>query len=169
MLGASKPEFAPLLPPGRHIVTMDRLTRQCVGRFGTSASRPRLMTALSVFVVGLEELVGTCDVWVDGSFMTEKQEPEDIDLSVMVEGAVFDQLAADLQNELLSLASDQPLRPDLHTFVVVTRPRDHPGHHLAEDLRAYFAQLWSVTRVGSLKGIAVLRLGETDVGLRLFP
>ncbi len=140
----------------------------CVTPFATSASRPRLMAALARFVTALAGSVPACDIWVDGSFVTAKEEQEDIDLSVMVDGDVFDALDPAVQQSLLALAA-QPLRPDLHTFVAVLRPRDHPDYALTEHYRNYLSDLWCVTRVAWLKGLPTIRLGETEIGLRLLP
>jgi hypothetical protein len=126
------------------------------------------MAALERFVTLLAALVPACDVWVDGSFVTAKDEPDDIDLSVMVDGEVFDRLDPVAQQSLLDLTT-QPLKPELHTFVSILRPRDHPDHRLTEDYRNYLAELWCVTRVAWLKGLPVIKLGETEIGLRLLP
>lgn len=166
MLGADKLEFAPLLPPGRHLMTANALAGLCVGGFETSASRPRLMSALTGLLAHLGILAGVCDLWVDGSFVTAKPEPGDVDVTVIIEGEVFDALEPDAQQGLAEMAAGA-FFPDLHVFIVVTRPRGHPDYSLSNAGVDYWAGWWAVTRGAWLKGMPVIRLGETDVGLRL--
>ena len=113
--------------------------------------------------------VGTFDLWVDGSFVTEKVDPEDIDLTVVVDGDVADRLDPQDSACLVAIMSNQHLVPDLHAFVVVTRPRGHPDWDLGTGLAAGMSSWWQVMRGGWCKGMPVIRWGETDVGLRLFP
>ncbi len=51
-------------------MSVEALDDLCVAPFATSASRPRLMAALVRLVTALAASVPTCDVWVDGSFVT---------------------------------------------------------------------------------------------------
>jgi hypothetical protein len=74
-----------------------------------------------------------------------------------------------MQNELMALMDEQRLGPDLHIFVAVSRPMGHPSHEINADFIASMAQWWSVARRGWLKGVPVIRIGETDVGLRILP
>ena len=169
MAGADKEEFRPLLAPGRHVRTMGELERMCVMPFDTSATRPYLMAKLRLLSEYLAAKVGTFDLWVDGSFVTEKENPDDLDLTVVVDGDVADRLEPEAQDFLMGIMADQHAIPDLHAFVVVTRPRGHPDHAALFALEEQMADWWQVMRSGWCKGMPVLRWGETDAGIRLFP
>lgn len=169
MANVEKEEFKPLLAPGRHIRTMDELERICVVPFDTSATRSRLMGQLRRLSDRLVGRVGTFDLWVDGSFVTEKVNPEDIDLTIVVDGDVADSLEPEAQADLMSIMDNQHLISDLHAFVVVTRPRGHPDNPALSEAAAQMSAWWQVMRSGWCKGMPILRWGETDAGIRLFP
>ena len=58
----------------------------------------------------------------------------------------------------------------IDSFVFTCLRRDHPEFEAVEDERSEWARLYSVEHGDFwLKGVAVLRPGETDVGLRFYP
>lgn len=148
---------------------MDELEHMCVAPFETSSTRPRLMRQLRQLASHLASCVSIFDLWVDGSFITAKMDPEDIDLTIVLDGDVADRLSPQAQAFLGAIMSDQHSIPDLHAFVVVTRPRGHPDQILLAEAAAEMSSWWQVMRGGWCKGMPVVRWGETDVGLRLFP
>lgn len=79
-----KEEFPPLLEPGFHVTTLADLRSGCVTAFPLSKSRAQIMDGLEKFVDMLrsEGIVG--DLWIDGSFMTQKLDPEDVDIVLSV-------------------------------------------------------------------------------------
>lgn len=120
----------------------------------------------------LQQTIGICDVWVDGSFVTEKPDPDDIDLTILIPREVLDRLQVTdpvVVQGFAATIDQETFSPDLHVFVIVSRPRDHPDRPTLDEAAKYWAQWWSVTRENWVKGMAVLRLGETDVGLRILP
>ena len=76
-----KPEFPPLLDVGLHQMTMAELRGLCVDRFADRAiSREPIMSGLEALLRKLKDggIVG--NLWVDGSFLTQKSDPGDVDL-----------------------------------------------------------------------------------------
>ena len=72
-----------LLPPGRHACTVEEIA----GRFGAfrgGEQRPRLMVSLMEFVAEARAAGIVRALLVDGSFVTAKPAPNDIDLVVIV-------------------------------------------------------------------------------------
>jgi hypothetical protein len=63
------------LPPGEYKATWDEF----VARFGTTAQRQRLLPGLRAALDALAE-AGCRRVWVNGSFVTAKDNPADFDL-----------------------------------------------------------------------------------------
>ena len=72
---SGKAEFSPLLPLGRHEMTLAHLRQVCVDRFPLSATRPVIMGGLEKVINKLLEDAVKGEVWVDGSFVTEKMDP----------------------------------------------------------------------------------------------
>ncbi|HEX3531325.1 MAG TPA: hypothetical protein VH988_30045 [Thermoanaerobaculia bacterium] len=72
-----------VLPPGVHLCTMDEI-KERFARFRTSDRRLRLYRQLVEYVDRVEEIGAIRALIIDGSFVTDKAEPADIDLIVIV-------------------------------------------------------------------------------------
>lgn len=79
MAKALKSEFPPLLPPGIHLMTIDELKKTCVDNFPNSKRRPDIYLNFINFLRFVSCINIIDEIWVDGSFLTEKEEPDDID------------------------------------------------------------------------------------------
>ena len=84
-LGMSKTiEFPPLLPDGLHARTMDQINEECVDAFPDSESRPDLIGGLRIVLETLRSVGIQGTLWIDGSFVTEKPNPNDIDVLLYI-------------------------------------------------------------------------------------
>lgn len=82
------PEFEDgLLPPGVHGATWNEL----LDAFGWNPERVRLLAGLRL-VIGDLRAVGCRRVWLNGSFVTEKDVPEDYELCWHMEGVDLENL-----------------------------------------------------------------------------
>jgi len=146
-------DFPPLYVPGIHVVTDAELEQIAVTAYPQSVRRS---TLFAQFCLWRDELrtrgaVGKC--WLDGSFLTEKPEPDDIDL------VAFPTWPADPTPEVqLEIASlfDKPLvkaRFGLDVFVV------KPGQLQEIELTSYWRGWFGFCRDGvTAKGIAEIAL-----------
>jgi hypothetical protein len=75
-----KPEFPPLLAAGFYTRTMEELRKMCVEPYPSSQRRPEIMAGLESIHLRLIGLSITGELWVDGSFLTKKEEPDDVDV-----------------------------------------------------------------------------------------
>jgi hypothetical protein len=153
-------------------MSMKDLRTRCVELFPQSSTRQLLFLTLERLVAALGAKGLACEIWVDGSFVTEKPNPADIDLTVVFHGAELDRLARDDRDaaiDLLAMERDGRFRPDLHLFMAALRPAGHPDHAALTGMLDYWAQWWSVTRENWVKGFAVVKLGESDVAVRILP
>lgn len=87
------------LPVGRFTCTLEEVRSVFVDdpRFAGSATRPRLFAGLVRYMSEwerLEEMVGMSEVlrriWIGGSFTTSKLDPDDVDVSPIVDGPKLD-------------------------------------------------------------------------------
>lgn len=83
----SKLEYPTLLSPGFHRFSFGDLPHTFVSPFADSQRRPMLLAGLNKFLEELAALAIKGDLWFDGSFVTEKSEPDDIDLVVVLDPA----------------------------------------------------------------------------------
>lgn len=143
------PPFAPetgLLPPGIHETTLAEIAE----RFGRSARRRTLLAGLMDGVAALRR-AGCRRVYIDGSFVSEKDDPGDFDAcweSAGVAGRLLDPV-------LLTFADGRAAQKAAYggEFFIAESAADPHGTRYLD----FFQQ----TRDGAPKGIIALDLGET--------
>ena len=166
-------EFRPLLGPGFHTMSLDRLHSLAVAGSPGQALRQELFAKLVGFVSELISLGIPCDLWIDGSFLTEADDPDDIDISVRVMDDVMDTLTTG-QNAFLEAVrrDDRHYIAGLDVHVFAGYWIGHPMHGTeADDGYCVMLPSWG-TQFGKgednwLKGIVVVPVMETDLGLRI--
>lgn len=77
-----KIDSPPLLEPGIHTLTLAQLENIAVSIFPYDNERIRLFTLLSIWVNKVQALNVSAILWIDGSFLTKKFGPGDIDCVV---------------------------------------------------------------------------------------
>lgn len=96
-------------------------------------------------------------VWIDGSFLTQKIEPDDVDLVVALQHVNGNDTPA--QRAVLQRIVNQnfsfPIQCD--SYVLVEYPTGHPSYWFGEYMRAYWIRQLGFARGRTLKGIAVVR------------
>lgn len=97
MGSGTKQEWPPLLPLGFH--DLDAVSRQriCLDRFPGSVTRKRILTNLESIIdlINRQSIAGA--IWIDGSFLTEKLNPDDVDLALVITRATHSGLSASQQ------------------------------------------------------------------------
>lgn len=160
-MGAPKPEFPPLLPFGMHQRTVDELKAMLVDEFSTHTRRAWLWDNFLNLVDQLKAAKIKCKIWLDGSYLTEKVEPDDIDLIVEVDISILQQLTQG-QRALLDDLSNLKFNTDLlklHTFVIFSAPVVHVLGVQSAALRAQWINDWGYSLVKKEpKGIAVMEV-----------
>lgn len=81
-----------MLPPGRLRVTVDELREHFVDAFPDSSTRGLLFHRWLQYREVLVGLVPLKSQWIDGSFVTSKRDPGDIDLVNVFDGPELDQV-----------------------------------------------------------------------------
>jgi hypothetical protein len=74
-----KPDFPALLKPGIHPLTIEALHGLAVAPFPQDSRRAELYEKLKLWVITLRASGVRGRLWLDGSFLTEKIGPSDID------------------------------------------------------------------------------------------
>lgn len=77
-----KPDFPSLLAPGLHKMSLDDFHSVAVEPFPEDARRKDLFSRLMAWRKAFKALGMSGSIWFDGSFMTSKPEPDDIDMVV---------------------------------------------------------------------------------------
>jgi len=151
-------DFAPLLPVGVHTLTVDQLRDLCVLPFPTSLRRRRLMSRLEEIVRKLEtEQVKGC-LWIDGSFLTEKINPNDVDVVLGVSSEFLDDATAGQQLLVSWVFSNLKDTHDCDSFVRTEFPILHKRYYFGQENKQYWLDLFGRSTGGTLKGIAAIDL-----------
>jgi hypothetical protein len=158
-----KPEFPPLLPAGLHPLSEADLETLTVTNFKASTRRPKLWRSLMRFCEELRDLgIAPCRLWLNGSFLTEKVEPDDIDLIVEVGDAIYSGLGIDALMFIDSLAA-QPFKPEprkLNTFFLLDCTAVHPEYTMYYLIRKAWERDFGHALLSKRpKGIAILEVG----------
>ncbi len=155
MLGTGKVEFPPLLPVGLHEMTLPELRRRCVDAFPLSNTRVGLMGGIEAICQSLSTALIPASVWINGSFMTQKIDPADVDLAVRLSYAALPNPGAEQMALLRRIAGKQFGGCD--SFIFIEYPAEHPQHATGDMLRAYWQRQFGFSRTDKFKGIAVVR------------
>lgn len=159
MSPSGKPQFDPLFPPGLHIISVDELRAMCIDPFSLSTSRKpifqNLVDVLRQFADS--DIVG--DLWIDGSFVTTKFNPGDVDLVLCVSADLYDNCSVK-QRSILEWFESESLHVDYRCdgYILVEWPREHPNYEVGLVAREYWTDFFGHTRDGYKKGIAVVRI-----------
>jgi hypothetical protein len=138
-----------LLPPGVHHCTLEEI-RARFGSFQESDRRPQLFARLTAFLSEAQAARLVASVVVDGSFVTAKPEPNDIDLIVVV--APGHSFAADLSPSEYAVLSKRRVHRR-HGFDVLVARDD------SEEYRRYVRFFQQIRfEPGRTKGILRLTL-----------
>lgn len=157
---SSKPEFPPLLAVGFHEMTLGELRESCVAHFALSTTRNRIMAGLEAVVEAVCRTRIAAEVWIDGSFLTEKTDPEDVDVVFRVQAAVYDRGTDDVRNVLDWINSNLKASHECDTYIFYEWPMNDPHHSIGVRMYDYWSSQFGSSRRGEGKGIAVVRIPQ---------
>ena len=137
-----------LLPPGRHTASVAEVKAAFVDPFGGSASRMAIFTGWRMHRESLQNVVPGMYQWIDGSFVTSKPDPGDIDVVTFIDGVQYDAMPdwrrALGQSLMLGHGNQQFWNVD--SFAVPVVPATHPTHAAYAQAEQYWDDLWSKVR-----------------------
>jgi hypothetical protein len=149
-------------------MTLGEIKAHVVDAFPGNARRLRLFHRLEELVQAFLLAGIPCEIWLNGSLLTRKDEPNDLDGTVILEPDVSEALTVE-QSQLVEDATAARIASDVDSFVWVKRRREDPlfGDEAADPAFTWGEQYGCECSEQWLKGFVVMKLGETDVGLRI--
>lgn len=147
------------LPAGRHEATEAEVEATFVNGFGSSTTRRPLFERWRLVTQAMERLVAVQTQWVDGSYVTTKDDPRDIDVVSHFKGDDLDQLDDVAKTLLEGLVAGHTSR-DLHScdsYLIVEYPNGHLARPAYEATLRYWDQLFGTHRDGDPKGYVEVR------------
>lgn len=147
-------------------MTLQGVRDLCVETFPLSTSRQGIMDGLTTIIdrLNFEQIVA--EVWLDGSFLTQKIDPVDVDFIVRVEAEFYDKSKGS-QREVLDWIDNEFLK-DSHKcdcYLLTEWPANHALFALGQSERNRWLDLFGRSRapLRQEKGLILLTLtGETN-------
>jgi len=101
------------------------------------------------------------EVWLDGSFVTKKPDPIDIDFILIADSVQYDQ-DADIRKLVDLLIEPEDWPPSVADTSVVFRDPPESQSNFSEVLDWWERRFGSKPDKGLPKGVVIVRLGEAD-------
>jgi hypothetical protein len=116
-----------LMPAEAISVDLSIVQQYFVDAFPRSKTRARLFANFEIYIARLQkELFPWFEMWVDGSFVTKKENPKDIDVVVLLDFQVYDLKIKQLE-KFYSFSLE---KEGIDAYIVSVFPE---GHHFFED------------------------------------
>jgi hypothetical protein len=97
------------------------------------------------------------EIWVDGSFLTEKIDPKDIDIAVRCDGPLYNS-NAEYRDAVSWINENQKNELKCDSYVFFEYPAGDPLHEEGKWWYSYWWRQWGFSREGDPKGIVVIKL-----------
>lgn len=156
----TKDEFPPLLEAGFHTKTLEDLKVLVVDGFPKSQRRQTLWNNFLHLLALIKQAGLSCDIWVDGSFLTQKIDPDDVDFVVEVPISALTAPSIEQQeilNQLSLMAYCKTFR--MHSFVIYSAPIGHKAFGKCQAARSYWEGAFGKSYIKKEpKGIAVVEV-----------
>jgi hypothetical protein len=153
-----KDEYPPLLQPGLHEMSMADLKALVVDAFPLSTKRQGHWDNFVKIVDRLKKLKVPCKIWVDGSFLTKKIEPGDVDFVVDLPVQIINNPDKD-QGEFFNDLAKRAFKKieKMHSFVMFDAPVIHADHGVSVRVHEQWKKDFGFSYVKKEpKGIAVV-------------
>lgn len=116
-------------------------------------------------MIGLEKLVEELqnrgvkvEIWIDGSFATEKVDPEDMDIVLPVYHETYDSGTKPQQEILETVSRNLKAKLKCDSYVFFEYPEGHSLHERGKRSREYWLRQFGTSRTGVPKGMAVVEV-----------
>ena len=145
-----KIDSAPLLEAGKHCMSLSEIESLAVEPFVGSGTRTTLFKDLQHLVGMLESQEVSCEIWVDGSFLTEKLNPNDIDLTLVISSQSFETITENIKHEIVMLC-DKTHRLSASLDCYISDSQD-------QTRLSYWHGMWGSGRDNKPKGYIILEI-----------
>jgi len=152
-MSSAKQEFPPLLPPGFHPMTLADVRRLCVEPFSLSTTREAIMSGFEAVVDRLRHDSVEGELWIDGSFLTEKIDPEDVDIVMVISSDHLAAASTTQQDAIKWVNANLKSSHHCDSYVHVSYPAGHSLNGYGVWMQAYWIKQFGFSRADELKGM----------------
>jgi len=148
-----------LLPSGRHAATASEIEQRFVNTFPTSLTRRALLDGWRQRTEELLTLIEVESEWINGSFVTTKRDPRDIDMATFVRMDAWDALDVPSRQRVLALTQGPGAKIQFgcDSYLIFISPDGDPMESTYLYWRGYWDRQWSRDRSGTPKGYVEVR------------
>lgn len=132
-----KPDYPPLLLPGIHTLTMEQIKELAVTPFLGDARRALLFASFQQWVQKLQFYQVRAILWINGSFVTSKFAPNDIDC-IMWSPTTGGTLTEDQWREVRALTNREMARKKFNLDFYIENPAPTEKLHRQAYFRGMF-------------------------------
>lgn len=130
----------------------------CVEAFPLSSTRAAIMDHLDEIIGRLDGTKTVGDLWINGSFLTQKIDPSDVDVLLRLDASFYDGLSTEHRAPIDWLNTNLRGSHRCHSFVILGWPESHSSYWAGEYMYAYWLKQFGFSRSDERKGIALVRL-----------
>lgn len=148
-------DHKPLFEPGFHDLPYDGLKEAiamyCVTPFANSNRRNRLLGRFFALLKEVEQVGIFTEIWVDGSFLTDKEDPNDIDLVLFYDDSLMRSFSPREKQRFQKIRDHDQIKR-LYLCDAYLVEKDEQGE------RRYWSRWYGHSRDGVPKGIVRINL-----------
>jgi hypothetical protein len=158
MSGAHQKEYPPLWPAGFHYMTVSAMRRRCVDAFPLSSTRVAIVDGLTAVTGRLVNSWVVGELWVDGSFVTEKIDPQDVDVVLRIGAGLYNDSLPEQRAAIDWIISNLKESHRCDSYTLMEYSPSDPLFPEGELDRSYWHRQFGFSRGLDYKGIAVISL-----------
>lgn len=138
-------EFGNLFPAQKTILNLDLLKQLFVDELQESQTRSSIFEGFQKFLTNLSNFINiSFDIWIDGSFVTKKLNPNDIDVVLIVDAEILEQKGQEIESLFKSIEAKQMYKVDAYT--IAKYEESNPKFPLFQIEKAYWSNWFGYTR-----------------------
>ena len=145
-----------MLPPGKYRCSPRDVERRFVDSFPVDSNRATIYREWRSYRAAMCNLAPLLHQWIDGSFVTNKLNPGDIDVISFIDGNAFDKLPRWKQDVIAELNNGKGDAAYSHVDakIVAVFSKNNLNSRFYQDAKVYWDRQWSRSKNerGILKG-----------------
>jgi hypothetical protein len=133
-----------LMPYDRIALSMEEFEAFFVNGFSDNSKRKELFSSYKAYIAAFQyEITPRFVQWIDGSFLTKKTSPRDLDFVTLLDFGIANEKSELLRSKFLFKASEQFF--GLDAYLVEVFPESHRNHFITKSDLAYWNSWFSRT------------------------
>ena len=140
------------IPPLFHELSFNDIENLCVNSFINNSRRKQLLTNFKTLIIDVLERENiSCNIWIDGSISTEKEEPDDIDLVIELPPSKDMNMYNNITTKIFNNRTQREFHDEFHYDVYFFTKNN-------DTMYKYWSGFFSHNRDDSPKGIILYKI-----------